>query len=72
MRSGIRERKGLIQGSVVALRNADAAILAEVGGRQVYGDRQTLYSDLNRVTGSLRQRARRGSRSCTWPRSGRV
>ncbi len=28
--------KGLIQGSVVVLRNADAAILAEAGGRQVY------------------------------------
>jgi penicillin-binding protein 1A len=47
--------KGLIQGSVVALRNADAAILAEVGGRQVYEDRDARYSDLNRVTGSLRQ-----------------
>jgi penicillin-binding protein 1A len=47
--------KGLIQGSAVALRNADAAILAEVGGRQVYEDRDARYSDLNRVTGSLRQ-----------------
>jgi len=47
--------KGLIQGSVVALRNADAAILAEVGGRQTYADRDARYSDLNRVTGSLRQ-----------------
>jgi penicillin-binding protein 1A len=47
--------KGLIQGSVVVLRNADAAILAEAGGRQVYKDRQTRYSDYNRVTGSLRQ-----------------
>jgi penicillin-binding protein 1A len=45
----------LIQGSVVALRNADAAILAEVGGRQVYEARDGRYSDLNRVTGSLRQ-----------------
>ena len=43
--------KGLIQGSVVVLRNADAAILAEAGGRQVYEDRSTRYSDLNRVTG---------------------
>ena len=33
--------KGLIQGSVVVLRNADAAILAEAGGRQVYKDRRT-------------------------------
>jgi len=47
--------KGLIQGSVVVLRNADAAILAEAGGRQVYRDRRTHYSDLNRVRGSLRQ-----------------
>ena len=47
--------KGLIQGSVVVLRNADAAILAEAGGRQVYQDRDTRYSDYNRVTGSLRQ-----------------
>ena len=47
--------KGLIQGSVVVLRNADGAILAEVGGRQVYQDRYTRYSDYNRVTGSRRQ-----------------
>jgi penicillin-binding protein 1A len=46
---------GVIQGSVVVLRNADAAILAEAGGRQVYADRRTLYSDYNRVTDSLRQ-----------------
>jgi len=47
--------KGLIQGSVVLLRNADAAILAVTGGRQVYQDRPTRYSDYNRATGSLRQ-----------------
>ncbi|MCX6545822.1 MAG: transglycosylase domain-containing protein [Acidobacteria bacterium] len=47
--------KGLIQGSVVVLGNAEAAILAEVGGRQVYRDRDTRYSDYNRATGSLRQ-----------------
>ena len=47
--------KGLIQGSVVVLGNADAAIMAEAGGRMVYGDRDTRYSDYNRVTGSLRQ-----------------
>jgi penicillin-binding protein 1A len=47
--------KGLVQGSVVVLRNADAAILAEAGGRQVYQARDARYSDLNRVTGSLRQ-----------------
>jgi penicillin-binding protein 1A len=50
-----RGSKGLIQGSVVVLRNADAAILAEVGGRQIFKERSTRYSDLNRATGSLRQ-----------------
>jgi penicillin-binding protein 1A len=47
--------KGLIQGSVVVLGNADGAILAEAGGRQVYQDRDTRYSDYNRVTDSRRQ-----------------
>ena len=47
--------KGLIQGSVVVLRNGDGAILAEAGGRQVYQDRYTRYSDYNRVTDSRRQ-----------------
>ena len=47
--------KGLIQGSVVVLRNADGAILAEAGGRQVYQDRHSRYSDYNRVTDSRRQ-----------------
>ncbi len=47
--------KGLIQGSVVVLGNADAAVLAEAGGRQVYRDRDNRYSDYNRATGSLRQ-----------------
>jgi len=47
--------KGLIQGSVVALRNRDASILAEAGGRQIYQDHCASYSDLNRVTQSLRQ-----------------
>jgi penicillin-binding protein 1A len=46
---------GLIQGSVVVLRNGDAGILAEAGGRQVYKLRYKQYSDYNRVTGSLRQ-----------------
>ena len=50
-----RKWKGAIQGSVVVLRNSDAAILAEAGGRQIYNKRSTRYSDLNRVTGSLRQ-----------------
>ena len=47
--------KGLIQGSVVALRNRDASILAETGGRQSYKDRSSAYGDFNRVTKSLRQ-----------------
>jgi penicillin-binding protein 1A len=47
--------KGLVQGSVVVLGNGDAAILAEAGGRQVYKDRFTRYSDFNRATDSLRQ-----------------
>jgi penicillin-binding protein 1A len=47
--------KGLIQGSVVVLRNRDASILAEAGGRQIYQGRSASYSDLNRVTQSLRQ-----------------
>jgi penicillin-binding protein 1A len=50
-----RKAKGLVQGSVMVLGNADAAILAEAGGRQVYRDRATRYSDFNRATGSLRQ-----------------
>jgi penicillin-binding protein 1A len=49
------EPLGLIQGSVVVLRNADAAILAEAGGRYFYKNRYARYSDLNRATGSLRQ-----------------
>jgi penicillin-binding protein 1A len=47
--------RGLVQGSVVVLRNGDAAVLAEAGGRQVYKDRYTSYSDYNRVTDSRRQ-----------------
>jgi penicillin-binding protein 1A len=47
--------KGLIQGSVVVLRNCDASTLAETGGRQFYNDRSISYSDFNRVTKSLRQ-----------------
>ena len=40
---------------MVVLANADAAILAEAGGRQLYNLRANRYSDYNRVTGSLRQ-----------------
>jgi penicillin-binding protein 1A len=47
--------EGLIQGSVVVLRNSDSAILAEIGGRAVYKDRSNRYGDYNRVTQSKRQ-----------------
>lgn len=47
--------KGLVQGSIVVLRNRDAGILAEAGGRQFYAGRSASYSDFNRVTKSLRQ-----------------
>jgi penicillin-binding protein 1A len=46
---------GLIQGSVVVLRNFDSAILAETGGRHTYKGHDASYSDFNRVTQSLRQ-----------------
>ena len=47
--------RGVIQGSVIVLRNRDASILAETGGRQFYKDRPIAYADFNRVTKSLRQ-----------------
>jgi penicillin-binding protein 1A len=47
--------KGLIQGSVVVLRNSDAGILAETGGRRFYNGRSARYSDFNRATESQRQ-----------------
>ena len=47
--------KGLTQGSVVVLRNRDASILAEAGGRQLYQGRSAVYSDFNRVSKSRRQ-----------------
>lgn len=46
---------GLIQGSVVVLRNKGGGILAEAGGRRVYHDRTYAYYDFNRVTASMRQ-----------------
>jgi len=49
------DARGLIQGSVVILRNRDASILAETGGRQFYKGRSNAYVDFNRVTRSLRQ-----------------
>ncbi len=47
--------EGLVQGSVVVLANADARVLAETGGRQVFRARPVSYTDLNRVTDSRRQ-----------------
>ena len=47
--------KGQIQGAVVVLRNNDAAILAEIGGRQIYNHRSASYVDFNRVTSAMRQ-----------------
>jgi penicillin-binding protein 1A len=47
--------KGLIQGSVVVLRNSDSGILAEIGGREVYNGRNNTYSHYNRATQSKRQ-----------------
>jgi len=49
------QNSGLLQGSVVVLRNSDSAILAEAGGRRIYKGRRTTYSDFNRVTQSMRQ-----------------
>src|SRR6202040_2148834 len=49
------QSKGLIQGSVVVLRNSKSAILAETGGRDGYKSHNTTSSDYNRVTQSLRQ-----------------
>src|SRR4029077_7743657 len=43
------QNTGLIQGSVVVLRNSDSAILAEAGGRRKYKEHNTTYSDYNRV-----------------------
>jgi penicillin-binding protein 1A len=47
--------EGLIQGSVVVLRNNDAAILAVSGGRNVYQGIPSVYSDFNRAAVSMRQ-----------------
>ncbi|OGN04168.1 MAG: hypothetical protein A2925_02540 [Candidatus Yanofskybacteria bacterium RIFCSPLOWO2_01_FULL_44_22] len=49
------EAKGLIQGCVIVLRNSDGAILAQSGGRQYFKGHPYKYSDLNRVTYSIRQ-----------------
>ena len=47
--------QGTLQGAVVVLRNADGAILAEVGGRRLYGAKRAAYTDYNRATDALRQ-----------------
>jgi penicillin-binding protein 1A len=49
------QSRGMIQGSAVVLRNSDSAILAEMGGREVYKGHTNAYSDYNRVTQSKRQ-----------------
>jgi penicillin-binding protein 1A len=49
------QSKGLIQGSVVVLRNGESSVLAETGGREMYKGRTTTYTDYNRVTQSERQ-----------------
>jgi penicillin-binding protein 1A len=49
------EAKGLIQGSVVVLANRDGRVLAEAGGRRVFHNRTTSYTDFNRAVESYRQ-----------------
>lgn len=49
------EAKDVVQGSTIILRNSDGAILAEVGGRQVFNSHKIAYTDFNRVKHSLRQ-----------------
>jgi penicillin-binding protein 1A len=46
---------GIVQGSIVVLKNSDGSILAETGGRQVYRHRAASYGDFNRARESLRQ-----------------
>lgn len=49
------QAKGKIQGAVIVLRNSDAGILAEVGGRQIYQSRNLAYTDFNRAKHAQRQ-----------------
>lgn len=49
------EAKGKIQGAIIILRNGDAGILAEVGGRQTYQSRNLAYTDFNRAKHARRQ-----------------
>jgi penicillin-binding protein 1A len=46
---------GLVQGSVMVLKNSDGSVLAETGGRQVYEGRGPSYRDFNRARHALRQ-----------------
>jgi penicillin-binding protein 1A len=48
------QRKG-VQAAAVVLRNADGAILAEVGGRRVHHGQAQHYTDFNRAIQSVRQ-----------------
>ena len=56
----------------MVLRNADAAILAEAGGRQVYQDRPRATPTTTARPARCGSPARPGSRSSTWPRSARA
>lgn len=47
--------RGVIQGSVVVLRNRDGGVLAEAGGRRMHRGRSYAYYDYNRATDSMRQ-----------------
>jgi membrane peptidoglycan carboxypeptidase len=47
--------RGVVQGSIVVLKNDDGSVLAETGGRQVFNGRGTSYSDFNRVRRAMRQ-----------------
>jgi membrane peptidoglycan carboxypeptidase len=47
--------RGLVQGAIVVLSNRDGSILAETGGRQVYGGQPASYSNFNRARQSMRQ-----------------
>jgi len=47
--------RGVVQGSVVVLKNRDGSVLAETGGRLVYQGHATSYSDFNRFRASMRQ-----------------
>jgi penicillin-binding protein 1A len=66
------EAKGLIQGSVVVLRNADAAILAAAGVGSWIGAAMPATPTTTAPRGHCGSRARYGSRWCTSPRFART